>query len=293
MNHMRLENDSFAVEIAQPGAELKCLESKKSGRNYIYKGTGSWKRSSPVLFPNIGGLAGGVYCYDGQEYPAPPHGFARDMGFALKEKSLDRAVFSLKSSAETAKYFPFVFELEITYALTDSGISVVWRVVNEDSRTMYFSIGAHPGFALLPGTKLSDYVLRFETPVKIETRRVIGRYLTQEKEKITERCDVFPLSPYRMKKDAIVLEDTGLSGITLESQKHHYSLQIKFENFPVVAVWTDPHTVSEAEFICLEPWCGINALCQEEKADISGKSRVNSLVAGEVFTRNYQIAIVE
>ena len=293
MNIVTIETNSYLAEIAVHGAELKRLQSKQSGRNYIYGGNGPWKRSSPVLFPNIGGLAEEIYSYDGKDYPAPAHGFARDMDFLLVETSSDQAVFLLTNSEQTETYFPFAFGLKITYTLTDTGIRVTWEVENRDSRIMYFSIGAHPGFALLPDTKLHEYKLEFDSMCKIETRRVKGRYLTKEKEVLADTCNVFPLSPYTMEKDAIILEDTGISKITLSSSANNYCLQIEFPDFPVVAVWTEPSAVHKAQFICLEPWCGINDLCGDEKKDISEKERVTALPPADVFKRSYTIAITE
>lgn len=293
MNLIRLENASFVAEIATHGAELKRLQSKHSGRNYIYDGKDSWKRSAPVLFPNIGGLAEETYLYAGKEYPAPAHGFARDMDFVLLEQSADTAVFALESSECTKQFFPFAFALKIRYTLLENGIQVTWQVENKDTCTMYFSIGAHPGFQLLPGTTLSDYTLQFDFPCKMETRRVMGRYLTQEKELLADACNAFPLSPYVMEKDAIILEDTGLSKITLAAPHHNYRLWIEFPDFPVVAVWTDPHTAKTAQFICLEPWCGINDLCGEPKKDISEKKRITALPEKATFERSYTIGIQE
>lgn len=293
MNFVKLENDAFIAKIALHGAELKMLQSKNTGRNYIYDGTGSWKRSSPVLFPNIGGLAEEVYLYEGEEYPAPAHGFARDMDFVLVEQSATKAVLSLESGEKTKTYFPFDFELRIIYTLAETGIRITWQVENNDTRTMYFSIGAHPGFQLLPKTGLSDYVLRFDSITKIETRRVVGRYLTQEKELLVDACDAFPLSPSKLERDAIILEDTGVSKISLVAPRHNYHLWIEFPDFPVVAVWTDPHTVQSAQFICLEPWCGINDLCGDTKKEISEKARVNALEEKAAFERSYTIGVQE
>lgn len=293
MNFITLENNFFSAVIAMHGAELKSLQSKRSGRNYIYDGTGSWKRSAPVLFPNIGGLAEEVYLYNGKAYPAPAHGFVRDMDFTLVGYSPSSASFLLESSEKTAVYFPFSFTLCITYSLMENGIQVTWQVENKDNKPMYFSIGAHPGFSLLPETKLSDYILLFDTAVKMETRRVKGRYLTCEKEVLSASCNTFALSPAVLERDAIILEDTGLSKVSLVAPQHNYHLWITFPDFPVLAVWTDPHTVHDARFLCLEPWCGINDLCGAKKKDISQKERIIALAENTEFARSYVIGVEE
>ena len=289
----QIENSAFTATVSEHGAELKSLTSKKTGRNYLYDGSASWKRSSPVLFPNIGGLAGEVFSYRGIQYPALPHGFARDMVFAVDMQSSDAISFILESNQETKTFFPFSFSLTISYSLNENGISVTWIVKNLDAETMYFSIGAHPGFSLLPGTELKDYTLRFDKAAKIETRRVIGRYLTRDKESIAGTCNVLPLSKFLLEKDAIILEDSGIQRIAMLSERAKYHLWIEFPFFPVVAIWTDPHIIANAKFLCIEPWCGINALCDDPVEDISRKSRINSVHSGEIFERTYSIGVEE
>lgn len=286
-----IENQALYVEISPHGAELKKIQSKQTGIDYLWDGNGSWKRSAPILFPNIGGLAEEVFVYQGKEYPAPAHGFARDMEFTLKEHSDDRAVFSLCSDTRTAAYFPFSFELEIIYTLEQEVLLVTWHVHNKDTQTMYFSIGAHPGFRLLPDSKLEDYTLYFDKSARIETRRVIGRYLSAEKELLADACSALPLSAELLEKDAIILEDTGIRRITLRHHEQTHGIWIDLPDLPVVAIWTDPHTVRQARFLCLEPWCGINSLCNDKKADISQKARVTALAAGATFERTYRIGI--
>ena len=289
----QIENSAFAATVSEHGAELKSLTSKKTGRNYLYNGSASWKRSSPVLFPNIGGLAGEVYSYKGIQYPALPHGFARDMVFAVDMQSIDSISFILESNEETRVFFPFSFSLTVFYSLKENGLSVTWLVKNLDTETIFFSIGAHPGFSLLPGTELKDYTLHFDKAVKIETRRVVGRYLTKDKELVAGTCNVLPLSKFLLEKDAIILEDSGIQRISLLNERAKYHLWVEFPNFPVVAIWSDPHTIANAEFLCIEPWCGINALCDDPVEDISRKSRINLLRNGEVFERTYSIGIEE
>ena len=293
METIRINNDSLEADISMHGAELKRLVSAGNMRNYIYDGSGPWKRSAPVLFPNIGGLAGEKYVYCGEEYPALPHGFARDMEFVVTEHSRDKVKLLLENNTESEKYFPFRFSLSISYELRGSNLKVDWEVVNEDSKTMYFSIGAHPGFALLSESSLDDYYLIFDRDIRLESRRVIGRYLTEEKELIHEMTSSIRLSAELLRDDAIILEDTGVSRLDLICDKQQYHLWMEFPDFPVVALWTDPHSVNNAEFICLEPWCGINSYCNEDAKEISLKDRINKLNSGYVFKRTYTIGIEE
>lgn len=288
-----LENQFFCVRIALHGAELKSLKSKESGREYVYDGSAGWKRSSPVLFPNIGGLAGAHLVYNQTTYPAPAHGFARDMDFELVEHQSDFVKLRLNSNKLTKQYYPFDFCLDISYSLKVNGIQVSWTVTNLGDAPMYFSIGAHPGFMLLPNTQLSDYKIEFDRKTDIETRRVEGRYLTENKELLFTDAKGLNLKPSLLEKDAIILEDTNIQSISLVNQEKQYCIKVIFPNFPVVAIWTDTHEIRQAKFICIEPWCGINSLVGDNEEDISLKSRVTKLDEKCEFNRTYIIEIVE
>ena len=290
---VHIENAAVKAYISEHGAELKKLESKESGRNYIYDGSAGWKRSAPVLFPNIGGLAEEKLLYNGNTFPALPHGFARDMDFEIENESDDRAVFCLRDSEETRKYYPFSFILRVTYTLLENGIEVRWDVENKDRQMIFFSIGAHPGFCLTESSTLKDYELIFNKKTSVYTRRVIGRYLTKDKEHISDPCRELPLSSDLMANDAIILEDTGISQMNLYSEKYNYNLSMEFPDFPVVALWTDTHQVENAKFFCIEPWCGINSLIDDHAEDISKKDRINKLDPNQVFSKKYSIRIEE
>lgn len=50
-----LENDWLKVEIASRGAELRKVQHKKNGLDYMWTGDSTyWGRVSPILFPIVG-----------------------------------------------------------------------------------------------------------------------------------------------------------------------------------------------------------------------------------------------
>lgn len=166
----QISNDKITIQIDSMGAELKSLKDIASGREYMWNADPKyWKRTSPVLFPLVGGLKDGVYRLDGKEYPMGQHGFARDMEFRLKSQTAHEIWFTLESDNETLKRYPYQFILELGYELSDRTMIVKWRVKNPADERMYFAIGGHPAF-LCPienGTKQCDYKIRFDTKAGI------------------------------------------------------------------------------------------------------------------------------
>ena len=147
MEKIVLENEELYVEINSFGAELSRIKNMKNDKEYLWNADEKyWKRHSPVLFPFVGSLKDKKYKYDGKEYSMGQHGFARDMKFQLLTSKSDEIWFVLNASDETIAKYPFIFSLESGYKLEKNNIKVMWKVKNNDTKEMYFSIGAHPAF---------------------------------------------------------------------------------------------------------------------------------------------------
>ena len=165
MEQIRLENEQIEVTVNIHGAELRSLKSKADGQEYLWNAdTKYWGRTSPVLFPFVGGVKNKVYRHEGKEYPMNQHGFARDMDFTLISRSTDEAWLALEDTDETRKVYPFHFHLEIGYRLEGTAVRVMWKVKNTNEKNMYFAIGAHPAFfcPVREGEKQSEYFLKFK-----------------------------------------------------------------------------------------------------------------------------------
>jgi galactose mutarotase-like enzyme len=50
-----------------------------------------------------------------------------------------------------------------------------------------------------------------------------------------------------------VLKDLKSRSVTLASDKTAHGLHFNFDGFPYLGLWAAPG----ADFICIEPWCGI------------------------------------
>ena len=128
---VQIENEFLIATFAEEGAELVSLQSKETGIEYIWQGNPEfWARHAPVLFPIVGRLKEDTYMYQNQAYHLTQHGFARDQVFDVIEKGGEEVSFSLKSTKETKKKYPFDFELVITYTLEHQELTVNYQVEN-------------------------------------------------------------------------------------------------------------------------------------------------------------------
>ncbi len=252
-----LENDKLRVAVNYFGAELASMVKKATGEEYIWNADEKfWKRSAPVLFPFVGSLKNKEYRYDGKCYSMGQHGFARDMEFALVSQTMDEAWFSLTADEETYQKYPFTFTLEIGYKLTDSDLQVTWRVVNEDDKTMYFSIGGHPAFMCPVAGKgeQTDYYIAFDTSKDLTYSKLSENGLVYKKDNVlATNGGMMKIDAHLFDEDALVVEGGQAHRVSLCDGDQKPYLTVKFDA-PLFGLWSPAK--KNAPFVCIEPWYG-------------------------------------
>ena len=157
---INLESDVLKVSVNLFGAELRSVINKETKEEFMWSGDPKyWGRVSPVLFPIVGRVSNNEYHYNGERFEMSQHGFLRDQEFVLVSSTDTYAEFSFVSNDALLSVYPFKHEVRIAYELVDSKINIHWRVFNLDDQTMYYSIGAHPAFAMKDN---EEYVFELE-----------------------------------------------------------------------------------------------------------------------------------
>lgn len=297
MAEIRLENEYLSIAVNYHGAELSSIKAKKTKQEYLWNADPKfWGRSSPVLFPFVGGVRDKVYRYNGNEYPMNQHGFARDKDFKLVSQTENEVWFALDSSEETYEVYPFHFHLEIGYRLEGSAVKVMWKVKNTDTKEMYFSIGAHPAFycPIHEGEKQWDYSIGFkdengDRPEKF-CNTVFGTNggVTDQKKDYLLENGFLAIDEHLFDGDALVIENNQVKTISLADADGKEYLAVEFDS-PLVGVWSPPK--KQAPFVCIEPWYG---RCDSETFDGELKDREwgNMLNPEEEFKAEYKIVIL-
>lgn len=244
-----IQNQNTKAVIKTKGAELSSLQ--KDGKNYIWEvNSDFWNKTSPILFPIVGALKNGEYQFKDTIYQLPRHGFARDFEFEVVEKTGNSVVFSLKSSEETLMVYPFDFELKISYVLENNTLIVKYDIINQTSEKMYYSIGAHPAFAI--EGDFEDYSLLFDEEKDLETHQLNHDLFSGETEIIKLDGNVLPLKYHLFENDALVFKNFATKSLTL-TKNNKPVMKVKFPEFLYLGIWTK----NGAPFICIEPWLGI------------------------------------
>ncbi|WP_257985563.1 aldose 1-epimerase family protein [Bacillus sp. V5-8f] len=286
-----MENDWLKVEIATNGAEVRKVKHKKNGLDYMWTGDNAyWGRVSPVLFPIVGRLKEDRYQLNGQTYSLPQHGFLRDVMFDLHEQTTTSVSFVVESAGRFTNVYPFEFKAFIHYMIKEDSLIVRWEIVNESKEEMYFSIGAHPAFKvpLLGNETIEDYSLHF-TPAgnKNVMEYELKDSLIHEKGMAND-ISTIQLSDSLFVNDALVY--SNIDSITLVSNKSSHGVEVMFEEFPFVGIWSKYMDANGtmAPFVCIEPWYGI-ADTYHTSGGFKDKFGINKLEIGETFQAEYKI----
>lgn len=283
---MLLENNELIIDSKISGGELTRIYSKKYNKEILWNGDKKhWGRHSPILFPIVGKLQNDQTIIEKKSYKMTQHGFARDFDFTLENKNENSITYSLKSSDETKKFYPYDFKLSLSYTLIDNKIEVNWKVENIDNKEIQFAIGAHPAFNI---TDINDCYLEFES--KKQVSQIIMKPPYHDN-KIDINIDKLDLTPKTFEGDALIY--TNVDSINVKNKNEEDYLKISFDNFPLVGVWTSFYKEenSTAPFLCIEPWYGI---CDNinSNGNYKDKEFINTLNIKETFNVSYFIEII-
>lgn len=287
----KLNNGVLEIVLETKGAELFSIKDMK-GKEYLWQGDEKyWGRRSPILFPFIGRLKNKEYTYEGKIYPMEQHGFARDMEFSCISEEKDEIWFEVESNDETYKVYPFKFLLKIGYRLKKNKLEVLWEVQNKDDKTLYFNIGAHPGFNCPIGGEdgKAGYALEFNSKGNLKYYgadyntglRLPKLYeLELENGRSTITKEYFDATTY-------IFEDKQISEVSIVKPDGKKYVTVRFD-MPVLAIWSLEK--ANAPFICLEPWIG-RCDRDEFEGEISEREYNVVLKTGEKFNNIYEIEI--
>lgn len=296
-----IENEFLEVGVEAKGAELVSLFNKDHEIEYMWGADPNfWGKSSPVLFPIVGGLKDNSYTFEGKKYNLPRHGFARDYVFEVEDHWDDGISFLLRSDENTLKIYPFVFEFRIVYELYANLLSVTYHVTNLSEKDMYFSVGGHPAFAvpLTDDLTYEDFYLEFEEDetfhrwplseqglILEEPEPLFGEKIVDD-ESVVEETKIVPLTKELFYQDALVFKQLNSTNVILKSDKSEHSLRFDFAGFPFLGIWA----AKNADFVCIEPWCGI-ADSVNHTQELTEKEGINVLAGGDVFERAWAVKL--
>jgi galactose mutarotase-like enzyme len=282
-----LQNEYVQAQFSSKGAELQNFKNNETGYEYLWSGNPQyWGKFSPVLFPIVGGLKDNSYYFNDKKYNLPRHGFARDREFKIDQHSESEVHFSLSHDEETLKVFPFAFNLALQYKIDGTQLSCAYQITNPGDQTLFFSVGAHPAFAVHTDEELSygDYFLTFNKDTQLVYHKIGNDLITDETETIKLKNQMLPLRHSLFYEDALVIKTLKSNRISLRNHKNERGLHFDFSGFPFFGIWA----AKDADFVCLEPWCGIADGTRHDQ-NLSSKEGVIQLDSGLKWERSWSV----
>lgn len=288
-----IKNDKLTVVIHEKGATLWSIKDNDA-TEYLWQGDQRyWEDRAPNIFPYIARMTEGKYRLNGKTYEMDIHGFAKDTIFDADRKSDTHIVFTIKTTEETYKQYPYEFAFMISYELVGSKLLVTYTVKNEEDKVMYFGVGGHPGFNVPfeANTVFEDYYLEFDT---VENAKRVG---FSEDCFVTGMDDEFPLEDGKrlalhhnlFDDDAIVLVDMS-RGVKLISKHGKKAIHVKYPDMPYLGLWHWPKT--DAPYICIEPWSSLPSR-KGIVEDFATQPNLISLEAKGEYQNQFSIEIIK
>ncbi|WP_255298302.1 aldose epimerase [Brevibacillus dissolubilis] len=238
------ERGGIIISLGIGGRELLFLNKET-----FYDPTKNIRGGIPILFPACGQMENATYEWNGQAYPMPNHGFARNKPWTVAATDTEEKAsitLVLASDDDTRKYYPFDFELRFTYILQDGKLTIQQEYHNRSGADMPMYAGFHPYF------RVADKEIRYETDAQ--------RCLNYRDMTIRAFEGVVDLSDL---KQSVALLDAVTQEIAFDLEDTNQRVVIEYgEEFRFIMLWTE----EGQDFVCVEPWMALgNELNRKEQ----------------------------
>ena len=278
-----VNNGIIALSVEEKGAQMRSLRDVLTGREYLWQADPEvWGRTAPILFPAVGKVYTDGYTYAGKRYDMPKHGFARDKEFEVKEKSADSLTLSFVPDEKIKAMYPFEFEFSARFTLDGRKLIFSYEVENRGDETMYFSLGAHPGFNISFGDKLV-----FE---KDETLTAL--FYNEADRPNPDAAPVSLNGDYTLVLTREFFENGSLCFPPVASEKVKLAdthgkeyMSMSFGKVPHLWLWAK----AGAPYVCIEPWHGADETVSAE--ELENKKGIVSLEAGKKFVFPIEVTV--
>lgn len=280
---IKISNGIISLSVDEKGAQMRSLCDEKTGREYLWQADPAvWGRTAPILFPAVGKMHTDGYTHGGVRYPMPKHGFARDAAFKVEKLREDYLVMAFTPDEKIKASFPFDFEFTAKFALDGRALVFAYEVENRGGETMYFSLGAHPGFNISFGDKLT-----------FERREHLTALYYNEADRpnpdaepvVLENEDTLELTKEFFGSGSLCLPPVESQGVSLASADGREYLHMHFGKVPHLWLWAK----AGAPYVCIEPWHGADETVPVEA--LKDKKGIVSLEAGNKFIFEIKIEV--
>lgn len=155
---LTLTHGDFRLVVSPYGASLRGLSHRDAQIITGYTGASNKVGAQgDVLIPFPGRVREGRYTFEGQTYqmvkndqeaPNAIHGFLRTVMWNQDAVTKNSATFSTAFDAETNPGYPFPLRAQVTYTVTETGMTCAFAVQNTGQTDAPVAAGFHPYFTV-------------------------------------------------------------------------------------------------------------------------------------------------
>ena len=290
---LRMENEYLRVQIESFGATLDSVFDKQKNMQLLWQGDSkSWTGKDKFIFPFVGRLKDGYYINEEQKFDMDIHGLCPYNEFDIIENTNCKIVLQFNYNKETLQIYPFKFQAIASFQLINNCINIDYKIVNLDSKVMYFGIGGHPAFQLDSiesdsGTDISGNKILFDKEYKWDRYQGDESNVYIDKLLPYGKFDQIDLNKSLFQKDAIILKN-ACKTVTI-IRKNGVSIEVNVENIPILALWTHKQFGS---YICIEPWWSLPDYANASK-ELSTKKSLMTLKSQEEQSFSFSIKVLK
>lgn len=284
-----IKNDYLTAVISSKGAELRGLIDRDGINRMHTPSSKTWNRVSPILFPQVSRMPNLKYQVQDQIYHMPAHGFLRDSELEVIEISNTKITFGYLSNEKSLEMYPYNFVFLVTYRLEVNVLYVEFMIKNTGNDVMRYMLGGHPGFKvpLYDDEKYTDYKVVLANKETCPRMCVVDGFLANVYQEYLNNSDSIDLAHNLFTEDALIFKGLQSSYIDLVSKNHHKKIRFHFADFEILAIWS--LTDENANFVCLEPWNGI----QKDFVIEHEKMGVLELASGKTAYHHFLIEVID
>lgn len=191
-----IRHEGYTARIAPLGASLRgfwCELADGSAHDIVTSYSGAEAKvgaQGDVMIPFPGRIKDAQYEFDGRYHhmeandkdgPNAIHGFVRGVPWNITYQSLSEARFALDMHDHSHVGYPFSLRAEISYGVSENGLTCGYKVTNMGSGRAPVAVGFHPYFVVGAGS-IDDWTLELPMSSVLEFVNLIptGRVLSVE-----------------------------------------------------------------------------------------------------------------
>ena len=205
---------------------------------------------------------------------------------------INKPFWEFTSNSETLTYYPFPFQLTLTFRLEGNKLVHQFQIENTGRDTMYFALGGHPGFSF-PYDSIQDrsrYQYTFSDSLKVDRIEIRESLVQPNPLPLLENENRLGLGDSRIPENGsgIFLQKVSSRRIGLGLENEPPFVEVDLGNFPNVNLWSPPGY----PFACIEPMVSHHDLHDSPLA-IEKKSHLMALPGGQSVEYHFSIIIEE